>query len=146
MSDNVEEIEPGGESTQYESIKTVTKPHAKEGGQLGGILAIREHNSYNCSALLAAPSTEVDASSSALEEAKAVRGERTAENIRYGQAISEQGMGGQTTTNTGTANYEGGYGGTKEQVGKTTEEGGEKQGREAQGYGGEKDMDRTIGA
>ena len=40
-------------------------------------------------------------------ESKAERGEKTAENIRYGQGISEQGTGGQTTTSTGKANTEG---------------------------------------
>ena len=30
------DTEAGGESTQYESIQTVTKPHSKESGQLGG--------------------------------------------------------------------------------------------------------------
>lgn len=45
----------------------------------------------------------------------AERGEKTAENIRYGQNISESGMGGMTNTATGTANQEGGYGGTAAQ-------------------------------
>ena len=43
------------------------------------------------------------------------RGERTADNIRYGQNISESGMGGMTTTSTGQANHEGGRGGTEAQ-------------------------------
>lgn len=43
------------------------------------------------------------------------RADKTTENIRYGQNISESGMGGMTTTATGTANQEGGYGGTKAQ-------------------------------
>lgn len=29
------DTEAGGESTQYESIKTVTVPHSKDGGQMG---------------------------------------------------------------------------------------------------------------
>lgn len=32
------------------------------------------------------------------------RGEQTAENIRYGQKLSEEGMGGQTTGQQGQAN------------------------------------------
>lgn len=41
------------------------------------------------------------------------RAEKTTENIRYGQNISESGMGGMTTTSSGTATQEGGYGGTE---------------------------------
>ena len=37
------------------------------------------------------------------EKDKAARGEQTAENIRYGQAISEQGFGGTTVGNSGAA-------------------------------------------
>ena len=48
--------------------------------------------------------TQPDAVISEQEQAKAERGERTAENVRYGQAISEQGMGGKTTTSGGSAN------------------------------------------
>lgn len=36
MSSNMMDTEKGGESTQYESIHTVTKPHSKQSGQLGG--------------------------------------------------------------------------------------------------------------
>lgn len=43
------------------------------------------------------------------------RAQKTTENIRYGQNISESGMGGMTTTSTGSANQEGGYGGTAAQ-------------------------------
>ena len=38
------------------------------------------------------------------EQAKAERGEKTAENLRYGQAISEGGMGGMTTEGEGGGN------------------------------------------
>lgn len=38
------------------------------------------------------------------EQQKAERGERTAENVRYGQTISEGGMGGKTTEAGGSAN------------------------------------------
>ncbi len=43
-----------------------------------------------------------DARRQQLEDA-AERGERTAANVRYGQALSEQGMGGMTNTVEGTA-------------------------------------------
>ncbi|KAK1139515.1 hypothetical protein N8T08_000721 [Aspergillus melleus] len=36
MSDQLVDIQPGGESTQYESIKEYTVPPAKQTGQLGG--------------------------------------------------------------------------------------------------------------
>ncbi|KAA6415162.1 MAG: hypothetical protein FRX48_01915 [Lasallia pustulata] len=35
MSDGMMKTDPGGESTQYESIDTVNQPHSKEGGQMG---------------------------------------------------------------------------------------------------------------
>lgn len=38
------------------------------------------------------------------EQQKTERGEKTAENVRYGQAISEGGMGGKTTEAGGNAN------------------------------------------
>jgi len=38
------------------------------------------------------------------------RGQQTADNIRYGQNISESGVGGMTTTSTGSAEQSGGYG------------------------------------
>lgn len=71
---------------------------------------------------------------------KAERGEKTAENIRYGQAISESGVGGFTSGNSGSAAQEG--------VGRQQkqEEQDAVQSRKAEGYGGEKDMDREIGA
>lgn len=62
---------------------------------------------------------------------KAERGEKTAENIRYGEAISEHGFGGQTTGNSGQAQQGGGYGTTKadENTGSAMDT------REQQGYG-----------
>lgn len=84
MSSNHEtkmmDTESGGESTQYESIKTVTVPHSKEGGQLGEVETSTEK-----------PGVDSE------------RAEKTADNIRYGQNISESGMGGMTTTSSGTA-------------------------------------------
>lgn len=72
--------------------------------------------------------------STAAAEAHAARGEKTAENIRYGESLSEHGFGGETTGNDGTAN-DGAYG-RQEAIG------GERRGkeeatgsREASGYG-----------
>ncbi len=58
------------------------------------------------------------------------QGEKTAENVRYGQNISETGMGGMTNSS-GSANQEGGYGGApRDSKQETTDHG-----RGTQGYG-----------
>jgi hypothetical protein len=57
---------------------------------------------------------------------KRERGEKTAENIRYGEAISEHGMGGETVGNSRGVNPSGGE--------ESVEEKGDKA-RHAQGYG-----------
>lgn len=89
------------------------------------------------------PETSVDANPSAQAEAKAERGEKTAENVRYGQAISEHGMGGQTTSSTGQANQDSGFGGAADQAAQNDDA---VETRKESGYGGDRDMDRTIGA
>jgi len=71
------------------------------------------------------------------------QGVSKADKIRYGQSIQEGGMGGKTTSSTGQANQDGGVGGAE---GMEGEEDGFKKERREQGYGGGKDMDRTIGA
>lgn len=48
--------------------------------------------------------TQVDSVDSQEEQEKAERGAKTAENVRYGQTISEGGMGGKTTESGGGAN------------------------------------------
>ncbi|CAF9931653.1 MAG: hypothetical protein HETSPECPRED_008157 [Heterodermia speciosa] len=92
------------------------------------------------------PETQVDAVDEQQAQAKAERGEKTAENVRYGQGISEGGMGGMTTEGQGGGNQgfwgtlltvlftDGGFGGTETQVG----DGGDREAagtREAQNYG-----------
>ena len=52
---------------------------------------------------LAEPETEVDSTTSQMQQERTERGEKTAENIRYGESISEHGFGGETTTNSGEA-------------------------------------------
>ena len=109
---------------RYESEYTDVVPNRKSGGQLGE------------------PQTSIDSNPVADAEQKQARGEKTAENIRYGQTISEEGMGGQTTTSTGQASQEGygrAAGSTEDNIDATQE-------RREQGYGGEKDMNREIGA
>ena len=73
---------------------------------------------------------------------KAGKGAQTAENIRYGQGISESGVGGFTTTSSGSAAQEG-YGRQQQQQQDSADA---VQSRKAEGYGGEKDMNREIGA
>ena len=46
----------------------------------------------------------MDAVNSQQQQQKVQRGEKTAENVRYGQKISEEGMGGRTTEAGGNAN------------------------------------------
>lgn len=54
--------------------------------------------------------------------------------MRYGQNISESGVGGFTNTSEGTANQEGGYGGTKSQEALEANQSGNAEGRTEQGY------------
>ena len=109
---------------RYESEHNDVIPQKKSGGQMGQ------------------PETAVDVQPEAAAREKAERGEKTAENIRYGQGISEQGVGGFTTTSSGGAAQEG-YGRQQSEASDTADA---VQSRKAEGYGGEKDMDRTIGA
>ena len=64
--------------------------------------------SKNPHALATDAETQVDAVDEQQEQEKADRGARTADNVRYGQNISEGGMGGKTTQGQGGAN-QGGY-------------------------------------
>lgn len=106
------DTQAGGENSQYESIKTVTNPHSKQGGQMGE------------------EETEVDSVSSQQQQQKVHRGEKTAENVRYGQKISEEGMGGRTTEAGGNADQDG-FGTTDAQEGIDSAE----DSRQEQGYG-----------
>lgn len=108
---------------RYESEHNDTIPHHKSGGQLGSA------------------QTSVDKQPEAAAQQTAERGAKTAENIRYGQSISEGEMGGMTNQE-GEVKKEG-YGRLEEQVGETS---GAGESRRAQGYGGKEDMDREIGA
>lgn len=85
------------------------------------------------------PETSVDSVPEVEAAKKAEEGEKTAEKIRYGQSLSENGMGGQTT-GLGQANSS--SAGAKAQ--DVDEEA--KSERVKSGYGGDKDMDRDIGA
>ncbi|KAL2073517.1 hypothetical protein VTL71DRAFT_10843 [Oculimacula yallundae] len=84
------DTEPGGENTQYESQDTFVREPKKSTGQLG---ANDDHEDAE---------SDVHRAST-----KAARGEKTAENIRYGEAISEHGFGGETVGNSGSADNAG---------------------------------------
>ena len=85
------------------------------------------------------PETSVDSVPEVEAAKNAEAGEKTAEKIRYGQSLSENGMGGQTT---GSGQANSGDAGSKAQ--EETEDAVSE--RQKSGYGGDKDMDRDIGA
>lgn len=73
------------------------------------------------------------------------RAQKTTENVRYGQNISESGMGGMTTTSGGQSHQEGGYGGAD--ADKNLEAGEGKNSRSEQQYSkGRGVHDYNIGA
>ncbi|KZF20003.1 hypothetical protein L228DRAFT_33413 [Xylona heveae TC161] len=119
MSSNLFSTSPGGETPQYESIKTVTNETPKQTGQFG------------------------DLSSSETTDPLKERGEQRAEQIRYGQGISESGVGGMTKDVGGAAGHEGGYGGAKADPAFETAD---TNTRAAQGYGGKNETGEDIGA
>ncbi|KAK5136024.1 hypothetical protein LTR08_004278 [Meristemomyces frigidus] len=148
MSSGLMETDAGGENQQYafsspfasyRDQSTDTDPryegnlglvdeHKKSGGQMGS-----------------AETTTDSSDTPEGKQQKTDRGEKTAENIRYGQGISEGGMGGMTQGSSGSAEQEG-YG--KQEDGAENVD--ESQARRAQGYGGGggegRDMDPNIGA
>jgi hypothetical protein len=67
----------------------------------------------------------------AVENEKRERGGKTAENIRYGEAISEHGFGGEAIGNEGEVNQGLSFGRVEMDI-----EGEGKQTRREQGYGG----------
>ncbi|KAH7356977.1 hypothetical protein BKA65DRAFT_495894 [Rhexocercosporidium sp. MPI-PUGE-AT-0058] len=90
------DTEPGGENTQYESQDTFVRPPKKSTGQFGATQPSED--------------TEADVHRAAQQQE---RGEKTAENVRYGEAISEHGLGGETVGNSGKADdVSAGNGGT----------------------------------
>ncbi|KAI9718242.1 MAG: hypothetical protein M1812_004232 [Candelaria pacifica] len=114
MSDKLMDTVPGGESDQYESQKTLSNPTPKQGGQMG------EPSTQDPNPISKPPNPD-----------KKERGEKTAENIRYGESLSEHGFGGETTGNSGSKGQEGGFGGVNEKI---TDDSAEKT-RKVQGYG-----------
>jgi hypothetical protein len=154
MSDKLMDTEAGGEQTQYEGIHTYVEPHDKQYGQLSSMF---NNLLMSCTLLFSVPDsipltcipsagssegTSVNAKT-ADPGAPNTHGITPADKIRYGQSIQEGGMGGKTTTSSGEAKADTGFGGT-EALGDD-DDSAAKQRRE-QGYGGSKDMDRNIGA
>jgi hypothetical protein len=165
MTSNLMDTEKGGEQTQYEGEHSDMMPHKQEAGQLGGtypynLLPLTYTITFpSCNPLLPFSSpTNTDVST-----ASAVQGGSTtqptssreieqdnkktdepntvgiskADKIRYGQSIQEGGMGGKTGAEGGLA-----AGGADE----PTAEGDAGEQRRQQGYGGEADMRRDVGA
>lgn len=127
-------------TSQYTAINTVTVPHKKSGGQFGSefyppIFSIPQPALPTPTD----PETSVDSVPEVEAAKKAEDGEKKAEKIRYGQSLSENGMGGQTT---GLGQANSGSAGSKAQ---DVDEAAKNE-RIQSGYGGDKDMDRDIGA
>ncbi|KAJ4356355.1 uncharacterized protein N0V89_004387 [Didymosphaeria variabile] len=127
MSKNLMTTEPGGESQQYEGSMGYIEPHSKQAGQLGDPSTTDQPRDPVNKSASSGPNTQ---------------GVTPAEKMRYGQTIQESGGGAGKTDVQGQANSEGGFGETK----RLGEEGDAVQQRRAQGYGGDMDMDRNIGA
>jgi len=134
---------PGGETPQYESYKGLGEEHQKSSGMLGGqylpILSLapvprRAIFANMCVSVVTGSMPNTTTETSGVD---ADRAQQTTENIRYGQNISESGMGGMTNS--------GGFGGTK----ADSELEGDKNPRSAQQYSvndGDRTHDHNIGA
>ena len=104
---------------RYEAVHTYQQPHSKSGGQLSS------------------PSSKPAASTQDLKDHnEAARGSRIAENIRYGQGISEQ----------GTAPSEIMSEARDEGVDAGRQEGTPENMRSEQGYYGSNEVRRDVGA
>jgi len=116
------DTEPGGEQTQYEGVHTFVKPHAKEAGQLGGMvstlslcitralsLVTRTASSCHSTLTLSADASEgaTDTLKNMAADEPNTHGISKSDKIRYGQSIQEGGMGGKTAGMTGAAGQEG---------------------------------------
>ncbi|KAF2141371.1 uncharacterized protein K452DRAFT_298751 [Aplosporella prunicola CBS 121167] len=112
--------EPGGENTQYESVHTFVDPPAKQAGLFGG-------SADKTASPFAQPAGANKTTTTNLTPA---------DKIRYGQAMSEDGMGGQT----GPGHNEGGPGADTPHSAEA------KQSRREQGYDSQNEMARDVGA
>lgn len=137
MSSGLMDTEKGGEQTQYEGEHTDMLPHKQEAGQLGGNSDPKRAGSHplthTASAVQGASTEQPTSTDTSKTNEPNTQGITPADKIRYGQSIQEGGMGGKTNTTTGEAD-------------KATDDPSAAQERRQQGYGGSKDMDRSIGA
>jgi hypothetical protein len=133
--------EPGGESTQYAQIYAVLhnvdmcQVRVHQDSDRPSWEADRPTWWFAIATSLPCPSNFPLATSSTTDSltssdaVKQKQGENTAENIRYGQNISESGMGGKANSS-GSAGQDGGYGGAPKDASSGTQNV-----RAAQGYG-----------
>lgn len=110
---------------RYEGEATDVQPHKKSGGQFGD-----------------AETTTDITETKEYKAQHAEAGGRKAENMRYGQAISEQGVAGFTTGQQGSV-QQSKTGSTATGSDSTASS---DETRAASGYGGDKDMSQDIGA
>lgn len=109
---------------RYESIQTETNPSEKQGGQMGQ------------------PETETP--SSMKTTANMASGTQSSgDPDKMEQKVASSGVGGQTSTSGGTGGADEGYGSVKNQTG--FEGTSAENSRTTEGYGGDQDMDKTIG-
>lgn len=129
MSNKLMDTEPGGEQTPYEAENSDVLPHKKESGQFGS-----NPTPTNTSTQLA-DKTPTTSSSTTDKNAPNTQNITPTDKKLYGQSIQASGGGGgQTVGLEGKVDSEEGVGedGVKE--------------RRAQGYGGDKDVGRDVGA
>ncbi|KAL9138064.1 MAG: hypothetical protein Q9175_000717 [Cornicularia normoerica] len=139
MSSGLMDTEAGGEGSQYAVSNLVAQQQLT---MLPDTSQSRQSQNHTLSkavkwAVSAVPAliatkeeTQPDAVTSQQKQQKAEREGKTAENVRYGQTISEEGMGGKTTEAGGSANQDG-FGVTDAQGGIDDAE----ESRRNQGYG-----------
>ncbi|KAK7553433.1 hypothetical protein IWX50DRAFT_4739 [Phyllosticta citricarpa] len=134
MSDKLMDTAPGGQSTQYESIKQFTNPPDKDVGQLGSTSthfpssspSPSRQNFVAASQLIRNACTHVDPGA-ATKSASSAHDDKTAHKTKehLGEAVGFGGGGG---------------------AGADDEADAEQRARREQGYGGERDMRRDVGA
>lgn len=107
---------------RYESIQTETNPTSKSGGQMG----TPETQSQDSKSTTAAMANDAQSQSSSTS---------SGDTEKYEEKVASGGVGGRTSDNGGSADADGGgFAGTSAENSRSTE-----------GYGGDQDMDKTVG-
>ncbi|KAF2760477.1 hypothetical protein EJ05DRAFT_509007 [Pseudovirgaria hyperparasitica] len=135
MTSNLMTTEPGGEQTQYEAQHTTQDPPTREPGQMGTSTTTNDEQTR--------PETRKTDPSVATNTKVA-----KSEAMRFGQAMSEEGVGGMTTVerNAGSAGVEGGFGDNKGRArDTTTSSSSSEQSRREAGYDASNEQSREIG-